>query len=92
MKKSILNVERGLEVFNVGDTVIVTGTHVCFAPYMAIGEEGVVVEVLNGVVDGISYENKVRVLFPEEIKESYKSDRGYRDWLFDFSEITSSSL
>lgn len=92
MKKSILNVDRGLEVFNVGDAVTVTGVHICSAPYLCIGEEGVVVEVLNGVVDGITYENKLRVLFPEEIKETYKSNRGYRDWLFDFSEVTSSSL
>jgi hypothetical protein len=92
MKKSILNVDRGLEVFNVGDSVVVTGVHICSAPYLCIGEEGVVVEVLNGVVDGITYENKLRVLFPEEIKETYKSNRGYRDWLFDFSEVTSSSL
>ena len=92
MKKSILNVDRWLEVFNVGDSVVVTGVHICSAPYLCIGEEGVVVEVLNGVVDGITYENKLRVLFPEEIKETYKSNRGYRDWLFDFSEVTSSSL
>lgn len=92
MKKSILNVDRGLEVFKVGDAVTVTGVHICSAPYLCIGEDGVVVEVLNGVIDGITYKNKVRVLFPDVIKETYNSELGYRDWLFDFSEVTSSSL
>lgn len=78
------------EVFNVGDSVTVVGNHICFAPLTSIGESGVVVEVLDGVVDGITYVRKCRVLFPDVIKETYGGGVGYRDWLYDYDELTSS--
>lgn len=79
------------ERFVVGDCVTVIGNHICFAPLGSIGETGVVAEVLDGVVDGITYKNKCRVLFPDVIKEGYNSGMGFRDWLYDFDELTSCS-
>lgn len=78
------------ESFNVGDSVTVIGNHICFAPLTSIGESGVVAEVLDGVVDGILYKRKCRVLFPDVIKETYNGGMGYRDWLYDYDELTSS--
>lgn len=65
---------------NVGDVVFVLGTHICNAPSECLGEDGVVLEVLDGIIDGVRYRNKVRVGFPDVIC-------GYRDWLFDYREV-----
>ena len=69
----------------VGDVVCVLSTHICNAPVGLIGEEGVVVEVLDGDVGGIIYRGKLRVVFERVLG-------GYRDWLFDESELDCTGL
>ena len=64
----------------VGSVVFVLSTNICNAPSECLGEEGIVLEVLDGLVDGIRYKSKVRVGFVDSIA-------GYRDWLFDFREV-----
>jgi len=64
----------------LGSVVFVLSTNICNAPSECLGEEGVVMEVLDGLVDGIRYKTKVRVGFADSIG-------GYRDWLFDFREV-----
>jgi len=64
----------------LGSAVFVLSTNICNAPSECLGEEGVVMEVLDGLVDGVRYKTKVRVGFADSIG-------GYRDWLFDFREV-----
>lgn len=55
-------------------------TGICNAPVETIDVEGVVVDVLDGVVDGVKYHGKYEVMFLEAIA-------GYRTWLYDYNEL-----
>jgi hypothetical protein len=63
-----------------GSTVKPFYTGICNAPVESVDVEGVVVDVLDGVVDGVRYHNKYEVMFLEPIG-------GYRTWLYDYNEL-----
>jgi hypothetical protein len=63
-----------------GDVVYVMTNCESYAPSESVGMEGVIVEVLDGIVDGISYRGKAEVMFLEEVC-------GYRTWIYSLSEL-----
>jgi hypothetical protein len=67
-----------------GDMVSVMTNCVCYAPVESVGMDGVVVSVLDGLVDGVWYEDKMEVMFLEDVG-------GHRSWLYDESELERTS-